>query len=149
MNQPERFDLTCVNEKGEHERIVMIHAAIMGSLERFMAVAIEHFAGAFPTWLAPVQAIVLPIGEKFSKYGRKVHDELLAAGIRSEWNEPTESLGKRIRTAEMMKIPYVLVVGEKEEKDGAVAVRSRKGDEGAIDLKKFLAKITEEIAKKK
>jgi threonyl-tRNA synthetase len=148
MSQPERFDLACVNEKGERERIVMIHAAIMGSIERFLGVAIEHFAGAFPVWLAPVQATVLPIGEKFSDYGKKVHDALVAAGIRAEWNEPTESLGKRIRAAELMKIPYVLVVGEKEEGDGMVAVRSRKGDEGTMKIEKFLTKIAHEVEKK-
>ena len=146
---PERFDLSCINEKGEHERIVMIHAAIMGSIERFLSVTIEHFAGAFPTWLAPVQTTVLPVGEKFSKYGRKVHDELLATGIRSELGDANESLGKRIRAAEMMKIPYILVVGEKEEKDGDVAVRSRKGDEGAVALKIFLRRIEGEVKEKK
>ncbi len=144
MNMPERFDLFCINEKGEHERIVMIHAAIMGSLERFIAVLIEHFAGAFPIWLAPVQATVLPIGEKFSEYAKKVYDALIAAGVRAELSEANESLGKRIRAAEMMKIPYVLVVGEKEETDGTVAVRSRKGDLGAIPLKECLKKIEEE-----
>ncbi len=144
MNLPERFDLTCINEKGEKERIVMIHAAIMGSIERFLSVLIEHTAGAFPVWLAPVQATVLPIGEKFSGYAQKVYDALIAAGIRVELSEANESLGKRIRAAEMMKIPYVLVVGEKEETDGAVAVRSRKGDLGAMPLKECLKKIEEE-----
>lgn len=148
MNQPERFDLTCVNEKGEKERIVMIHAAIMGSIERFLSVIIEHFAGAFPVWLAPLQATVLPVSEKFSAYAKKVFDELALAGIRTELSEATESLGKRIRAAELMKIPYVLVVGEKEEKDGAVAVRSRKGDEGAFPLADFIAKIEKEVKEK-
>ena len=87
MNMPERFDLFCMNEKGEHERIVMIHAAIMGSIERFLAVIIEHFAGAFPVWLAPVQATVLPISEKFSAYGEKVYEKFTAAGIRAELSE--------------------------------------------------------------
>jgi len=148
MNQPDRFDLVCTNEKGERERIVMIHAAIMGSIERFLAVAIEHFAGAFPVWLAPVQATVLPVSDKFSGYGKKIHEALLAEGIRAEWNDPNESLGKRIRAAEMMKIPYILVVGEKEEKDGSVAVRSRKGDEGAIKLEMFLKNIARAIKEK-
>jgi threonyl-tRNA synthetase len=149
MNQPERFDLTCINEKGEKERIVMIHAAIMGSIERFLSVAIEHFAGIFPVWLAPVQATVLPVSEKFEAYGKKVYNALLAAGIRAELSEANESLGKRIRQAELMKIPYVLVVGEKEEAAGTVAVRSRKGDEGATELKAFIKKISEEVAEKK
>jgi threonyl-tRNA synthetase len=146
MNQPERFDLTCINEKGNHERIVMIHAAIMGSIERFLAVAIEHFAGAFPVWLAPVQAAVLPVSEKFAKYGEKVHETLVANGIRAELSEANESLGKRIRETELMKIPYILVVGEKEEKDSTVAVRSRKGDEGAASLDAFVKKILKEVA---
>jgi threonyl-tRNA synthetase len=149
MNQPERFDLFCINEKGERERIVMIHAAIMGSIERFLAVAIEHFGGAFPVWLAPVQVAILPISDKFSAYGKKVHDALVARGLRSEFGDANESLGKRIRAAEMMKIPYVLVVGEKEEKDETVAVRSRKGDEGALELERFIKNIEREIAEKK
>ena len=148
MNQPERFDLVCTNEKGERERIVMLHAAIMGSLERFLAVAIEHFAGAFPVWCSPVQAAVVPISDKFSKYGEKVFSALRDAGVRVEFSEPSESLGKRIRAAEMMKIPYVLVVGEKEEKDGMVAVRGRKGDEGVMPLETFIKKISAETAKR-
>ncbi len=148
MNMPERFDLFCVNEKGEHERIVMIHAAIMGSIERFLGVLIEHFAGVFPVWLAPVQATVLPVSEKFSEYARKVCKALVTAGIRAELSEANESLGKRIREAELMKIPYVLVVGEKEQKNGTVAVRTRKGDEGAQKLELFVRKIGNEIEKK-
>jgi threonyl-tRNA synthetase len=149
MNQPERFDLFCINEEGEHERIVMIHAAIMGSIERFLSVLIEHYAGAFPVWLAPVQAIVIPVGEKFSEYGKKVYENLLASGIRAEFSEATESLGKRIREAEMMKVPYILVVGEKEMTDGTVAVRSRKGDEGTIEEKTFLERVLQESKERK
>jgi len=146
MNQPERFDLVCVNEKGERERIVMIHAAIMGSIERFLGVAIEHFAGAFPVWLSPVQATVIPIGEKFSEYGKKVHEALVAAGVRAEFSEPDESLGKRIRAADAMKVPYILVVGEKESANGSVNVRTRSGDESEVKLEEFLKKIGNEIA---
>jgi threonyl-tRNA synthetase len=148
MVQPERFDLTCVNEKGEKERIVMIHAAIMGSIERFLSVIIEHFAGAFPVWLAPVQATVIPVGEKFSEYGRSVCDALAAAGIRVEFSEADESLGKRIRAAEMMKVPYLLVVGEKEETNKTVNVRDRKGEEKEIPLAEFIKKIEDEIKEK-
>ncbi|HUZ92995.1 MAG TPA: threonine--tRNA ligase [Candidatus Paceibacterota bacterium] len=157
MNQPERFDLSCTNEKGEKERIVMIHAAIMGSIERFLSVIIEHFAGAFPAWLAPVQVAILPIGEKFLAYGKTVRDALAAQGIRVELGDADESLGKRIRAAELMKIPYILVVGEKEEAANSVAVRSRSatkaaegknGDEGAMPLKSFLEKIDREIREK-
>jgi threonyl-tRNA synthetase len=149
MTQPERFDLFCINENGDRERIVMIHAAIMGSIERFLSVIIEHFAGAFPVWLAPVQATIVPVGEKFSEYGRKVYEELLAAGIRAEFSEATESLGKRIREAEMMKIPHILVVGEKEEAAGKVAVRSRgvqqEGGVVPMPLQEFLRMIDGEI----
>jgi threonyl-tRNA synthetase len=149
MNMPERFDLFCINEKGEQERIVMIHAAIMGAIERFLSILIEHFAGAFPVWLAPVQVTVLPVGEKFSEYARKVLDQLAAAGLRVELSEATESLGKRIREAETQKIPYILVVGEKEEKDGTVAVRSRKSKEAEpMPLPKFLSKLQKETQEK-
>src|SRR5208337_3583775 len=123
MNMPERFDLTCINERGEHERIIMIHAAIMGSIERFLSIIIEHFAGAFPLWLAPVQIAILPVSDKFSAYGKSVYDALTTQDIRSELDDANESLGKRIRTTEMTKIPYVVVVGEKEEKTGTVSLR--------------------------
>ena len=148
MNLPERFDLTCVNEKGEKECIVMLHAAIMGSIERFLGVAIEHFAGWFPVWLAPVQATIVPVSDKFDGYGKKVLKELTAASIRAELAEATDSLGKRIRAAELMKVPYILVVGEKEETAGAVAVRSRKGDEGTAATADFVKKIKSEIEKR-
>jgi threonyl-tRNA synthetase len=149
MNQPERFDLFCINEKGERERIVMIHAAIMGSIERFLGVAIEHYAGAFPVWFAPVQVALLPVGEKFSVYAKKVYDALVENDVRAEFDDANESLGKRIRTAELMKIPYILVVGEKEESDGTVAVRSRKGDEGASATEDFIKKVLKEVGEKK
>ena len=148
FNLPERFDLSFVNEKGEKERIVVIHRAISGSIERFIAVLIEHFAGKFPVWLAPVQATVLPVSEKFADYGKKTHETLLAGGIRAELSEADESLGKRIRAAEMMKIPYILVVGEKEEGGGTVNVRDRKGEEKEIVLAEFVKKIEDEIKEK-
>ncbi len=149
MNMPERFDLFCINEKGEQERIVMIHAAIMGSIERFLSVIIEQFAGNFPVWLAPTQAVVIPVGEKFSDYGMKIFDALKAADIRAEFSEPNESLGKRIREAETMKIPYILVVGEKEEQAKTVNVRSRKSKDGEeISLDAFIKKIQQEIKDK-
>ena len=148
MVQPERFDLFCINEKGEQERIVMVHAAIMGSIERFLSVIIEHFAGAFPVWLAPVQATIIPVGEKFSTYGKGVYDALAIAGIRVEFSEADESLGKRIRSAEIMKVPYILVVGEKEETNGTVNVRDRAGEEKEIALVDFVKKIEREIKEK-
>lgn len=149
MNQPERFDLFCINESGERERIVMIHAAIMGSIERFLSVIIEHFAGKFPLWLAPVQVTILLVSEKFSEYGKKVYDDLAAAGVRVELSEANESLGKRIREAELMKIPYVLVAGEKEEGGNTVNVRDRAGEEKEMPLTAFIQKIGKEIKEKR
>jgi threonyl-tRNA synthetase len=148
FNLPERFDLSFVNEKGEKERPVVIHRAISGSLERFMGVLIEHFAGKFPVWLAPVQATVIPVGEKFSAYGKSVCDALDAIDIRAEFSEADESLGKRIRAAEMMKVPYLLVVGEKEETNKTVNVRDRSGEEKEISLTEFIKKIEGEIKEK-
>ena len=151
VNMPERFDLFCINENGEQERIVMIHAAIMGSIERFLAVIIEHFAGAFPLWLAPVQVVVLPVSDKFSAYGKSVHDALVTHGIRSELGDANESLGKRIRATEMMKIPYVVVVGEKEKDAKTVNFRTRGSREKATELKlnEFIEKLAKETGEKK
>ncbi len=146
MNQPERFDLTCVNEQGEKERIVMIHAAIMGSIERFLSILIEHTAGAFPLWLAPVQARVLPISEKHNVYAAEVRDGLKAADIRAELDDSNESLGKKIRAGKTEKIPYLLVVGDAEGKDKTVSVESRDaGKMGVLPLADFAAKMREEI----
>lgn len=151
FNQPENFDLSCVNEQGEMERIVMIHAAIMGSIERFLSVIIEHFAGSFPTWLSPVQASVIPVSDKFNNYAADhLVTPLLEAGIRVELNEANESVGKKIRYATTQKIPYILVVGEKEVEAGTVAVRSRdKGELGTMSYAEFEALISKEITEKK
>ncbi|OGN03005.1 MAG: threonine--tRNA ligase [Candidatus Yanofskybacteria bacterium RIFCSPHIGHO2_01_FULL_43_42] len=158
MNMPERFDLTCANEKGEKERIVMIHAAIMGSIERFLSIIIEHYAGAFPVWLSPVQAMILPISDKQNRWAESVRDKLKEAGLRAEVDLDNETLGKKIRQAELQKVPYVLVVGEKEVEAKAVAVRQRgsfdktqdkKGDIGQMKLDKFIDKILKEIETKK
>jgi len=146
---PESFELYCVNEKGEKERIVMIHAAIMGSIERFLSVLIEHYAGAFPVWLSPVQAIVLPISDKQNDWAEKVQNELTAADIRVEINSDSETLGKKIRAAELQKIPYILVVGDKEIAAEAVAVRKRsEGDLGQIKLGDFISRIKKEVENK-
>ncbi|OGN06032.1 MAG: threonine--tRNA ligase [Candidatus Yanofskybacteria bacterium RIFCSPHIGHO2_01_FULL_45_42] len=149
VHMPESFDLSCANEKSEKERIVMLHAAIMGSIERFLSVIIEHFAGAFPVWLSPVQATVLPITEKQNKWAENVRDKLKEAGIRTEVDLDNETLGKKIRQAELQKVPYVLIVGEKEVRAKAVAVRQRgKGDIGQTKLDEFVLKIQKEISKK-
>lgn len=148
MNMPERFDLSCVNEKGEDERIVMIHAAIMGATERFMALLIEHTAGHFPLWLAPVQARVIAVSEKYQKYASEQVAGLKEAGIRVELADSNETLGKRIRAAQMEKIPYVLVVGEEEMNAGTVAVKLRGADLGKLGTADLVAKIQKEIAEK-
>lgn len=150
MNMPERFNLTCTNETGKPERIVMIHAAIMGSIERFLSVLIEHTAGDFPVWLAPTQVQILPVSEKFALYGTKVWDALKEAGVRAELTEINESLGKRIREGEKAKIPYLIIVGEKEETDGTVSVRSRKeGQLGTKALDAFIDDLLDEIDNRK
>ena len=146
MNMPERFDLVCVNEKGERERIVMIHAAIMGSIERFLAIAIEHFAGAFPLWLSPTQAVVVPISDKLVPYAKQVAQSLKEKGVHVEVDESNETLGKKIRAAEKRKVPYIAVVGAKEEEAKSVSVRERgKGDGGAMPAEDFIKKLVQEI----
>ncbi|MDP1719204.1 MAG: threonine--tRNA ligase, partial [bacterium] len=141
MNLPERFDLSCVNDKGEDERIVMIHAAIMGSIERYLAVLIEHFAGAFPAWLAPVQVKILPISEKHLVYAEKVKEQL--APLRVEIATENETIGKKIRNAEKEKIPFIAVVGDKEIESGNISVRERGGkDLGTMSPEKLKSLIT-------
>lgn len=149
MNMPERFDLTCVNEKGEKERIVMIHAAIMGSIERFLSILIEHYSGAFPTWLAPVQAIVLPIGESHRDFAKQVLEMLQENNIRAEIDASDESLGKRVRNAKTQKIPYLIVIGNKEIETGSVAIEHRdSGSLGMQTLEKSLEIIQKTIIDK-
>ena len=149
MQMPQRFELEYVGADGEKHRPIMIHRVAFGSIERFIGILIEHFAGAFPTWLAPVQVKVLPISDKYMEYGEKVLAELEAAGIRAEIDKRTEKIGYKIREAQMQKIPYMLVVGAKEEEIGVVSVRSRfAGDEGQKSLADFIAVVKEEIEKK-
>ncbi|HIR94151.1 MAG TPA: threonine--tRNA ligase [Candidatus Egerieimonas intestinavium] len=144
---PLRFNCEYIGDDGEKHRPIMIHRVAFGSIERFIGILIEHFAGAFPTWLAPVQVKVLPISEKFMDYGHKVLETLKAAGIRAEIDTKAEKIGYKIREARLQKIPYMLVVGAKEEEEGKVSVRSRfLGDEGAKDLQAFIDDIKKEIA---
>lgn len=146
FQMPERFDLTYVGPDGEKHRPVMVHRVIFGSVERFIGILTEHYAGAFPTWLAPVQVKVLPISEKFYGYANKVTEELKAKGIRVELDERSEKIGYKIREAQLEKVPYMLVIGEKEAESNGVAVRSRKkGDEGAMSLNDFIDRITNEV----
>jgi len=138
--QPERFQLTYVGADNAEHRPVMIHRAILGSFERFIGIIIEHFAGAFPVWLAPVQAIVLPLSEKFVDYGSDTATRLRAAGLRVDVDSSNEKLGAKIRNAQLKKIPYMLVVGEKEASSGTLSLRKRTGgDQGSISIEEFLA----------
>jgi len=147
---PEKFDLTYTDEKGEKQRPMVIHRSSIGCIERTMALLIELYAGAFPTWLAPVQAQIIPVGQKFNKYGEKIKKQLQENRIRVELSDDDETLGKKIRNGQMQKIPYLLIIGEKEEKVDSVAVRDRtKGDLGIMKTNKFIEKIQEEITKKK
>ena len=146
---PLRFNLEYTGADGEKHRPIKIHRVIFGSIERFIGILIEHFAGAFPTWLAPVQVKVLPISDKYMDYAQKVLDELNNSGVRAEIDTRAEKIGYKIREAQMKKIPYMLVVGAKEEEDGLVSVRSRfEGDEGQKSLTDFLAAIKMEIQAK-
>lgn len=138
--QPERFNLTYIGSDNAEHRPVMIHRAILGSIERFFAIILEHFAGAFPLWLAPVQAIVLPLSERFVEYGRQLKDRLRAAGLRASIDLSNETLGAKIRAAQMQKIPLMLVVGEKEQAAGSVSVRRRGvGDQRVMPVEALIA----------
>ena len=146
---PQRFELEYIGADGEKHRPIMIHRVVFGSIERFIGILIEHFAGAFPTWLAPVQVRVLPISDKYMDYAKKVEAQLDEAGIRVDVDTRSEKIGYKIREARKARIPYMLVVGEKEEAEGKVSVRSRfLGDEGQKDLGEFIAAIQEEIQNK-
>lgn len=144
---PQKFDLTYVGEDGREKRPVMIHRAIMGSLERFIGILVEHYAGAFPTWLAPVQARVLPIADRHHAYAMTVAERLGAAGVRAEVDDRNEKVGYKIRQAQVEKVPYMLVVGDREAEAGRVSVRSRAGgDEGAMAVADVVERLRAEIA---
>ncbi len=152
FNMPERFDLFCINESGEQERIVMVHAAIMGSLERFLSILIEHTAGQFPVWLAAVQAIVVPVSDKQNGYAKSVVAALTASvpDLRIELDDRSESMGKRIRESAKQKVPYILVVGDKEIESNSIAVRGRnETDLGTIPLEEFAKRLQDEITNRK
>ncbi len=148
FQMPERFELEYVGEDGEKHRPVMIHRALLGSIERFIGVITEHFAGAFPCWLSPVQVKILPITDRNLAYADSVAEKLEALGIRTEVDRRNEKLGYKIREAQLEKVPYKLVVGDTETAEGTVAVRTREADKGAMSLDDFIAKIQEEIATK-
>jgi threonyl-tRNA synthetase len=146
---PQRFKLTYIDSDGKEKTPVMIHRAIVGSPERFFGVLIEHYAGAFPLWISPIQAVVIPISEKHLDYAKQIEKELKNNNIRIELKNENETLGKKIRESEMQKIPYLLIVGDKEAEAKTVSVRERgKGDLGAMEINKFIDKIREKINKK-
>lgn len=146
MQLPERFDVNYVGEDGEKHKAVMLHRAGYGSLERFIGILIEHFAGAFPSWIAPVQVKVVPVTEKHMNYARSVADALSASNVRVEIEEGNDTLGYKIRKAQMEKVPYTLVVGDKEMNGHTVSIRSRKnGDEGSLPVAVFVSNLIREI----
>jgi threonyl-tRNA synthetase len=149
FNLPARFELEYVGEDGERHQPVMVHRALFGSVERFFGVLIEHYAGAFPLWLAPVQVGLVPIAERHNDYGKKVMEQLKAAGLRVELDSRNEKMNAKIRDLTMQKIPYLLVFGDKEQEAGAVSVRVRgKGDQGSMPLAEFIAKANSVVASK-
>lgn len=149
FNQPRNFDLHCINEKGECEQIVMIHCAIMGSIERFLAVLIEHLAGVFPLWLAPAQIAVLPVADRHVKFAQQLATELRDQGLRVSVDDSTESVGKKIREAEKQKYPRMLVVGDREASGGALTVRVRgEKDQREMQKEEFIKRTRDEVASK-
>jgi len=147
-NLPERFDLTYNGSDNQKHRPVMIHRAIFGSMERFIAVLIENTAGKFPLWLAPEKAVVLPISEKFNDYAQSVSDKLNFSDIRSVVDDRNEKIGRKIRDAELMRVPFMLIVGEKEQELSVISVRKQgEGDLGTFSVEEFAGRIREEVAK--
>jgi threonyl-tRNA synthetase len=150
MQLPERFDLTYTGEDGLKHRPVMIHRVVYGSIERFIGILIENYAGAFPLWLAPKQVVVMPITDKQQAYAKEVYDKLFAAGYRVSLDDRSEKIGYKIREAQVQKIPYMLILGEKEATEGTIAVRHRgEGDIGAMKLDAFTARLQAEVKSKK
>jgi threonyl-tRNA synthetase len=149
-SMPSRFGLEYTGADNEEHTPVMIHRALLGSFERFIGILIEHYAGEFPLWLAPLQAIVLPIADRHVEYAQLVADELSAAGLRVEVDERSESVGRKIRDAELRKAPYMLVVGDSEADAGEVAVRRhREGDIGTMPASEFAALALEEVRERR
>jgi threonyl-tRNA synthetase len=147
--QPSRLELEYIGDDGMPHTPVMLHRAVTGSTERFLGILIEHYAGAFPLWLAPVQAEVIPIADRHLAYAGKVRDELLAAGLRPEIDDRSERMNAKIRQAQLLKVPYMLVVGDKEEEAGAVAIRLRSGENlGPTSLAECIARMSDEVARK-
>jgi threonyl-tRNA synthetase len=145
FNLPERFDLTYIGEDGRQHRPFMVHRALLGSLERFFGVLIEHYGGAFPLWLAPVQAIVLPIADRHNAYAAAVQAALRAAGLRAALDDRSERVNAKIRDAQLQKIPYMLVVGDREAEQQTASVRLRSGDNlGPLPVTDIVARLAQE-----
>ena len=150
FNLPERFKMKYIGEDGKEHQPYMVHRALLGSLERFFGVLIEHYGGAFPLWLAPVQATLIPVAKTHEKYAEKIKKQLFELGIRTEFMNADETLGKRVREAEKQKIPYMLIIGNKEKKAESVSVRNYKTkDQKTIKLKSFIKNALEEIQERK
>jgi threonyl-tRNA synthetase len=146
FNEPERFDITYIGEDGQPHRPIMIHRALLGALERFYGVLIEHYGGAFPLWLAPVQVKLLPIADRHHEYARQVSERLTEAGFRVDVDARNEKTGYKIREAQLQKVPYMLVVGNREADSGAVSVRSREhGDQGSQPVDAFIQALGREL----
>ncbi len=149
FNLPERFDLTYIGEDGQPHRPYMVHRALLGSLERFFGVLIEHYAGAFPVWLSPVQVALIPIADRHVEYANKVAAQLKKAGLRVMVDDRSERMNAKIRDAQNQKIPYMLVIGDKEEENNQVALRLRNGENpGPIAISDFIARAKAEIEQK-
>ena len=141
-----RFEMKYIGEDGKEHQPFMIHRALLGSIERFMGILIEHYAGSFPTWLAPVQTAVIPVSQNYFDYGKKIVEELNANNIICELDERNEKIGYKIRDWETQKVPYMLIVGEKEKESGTVSVRQHKvGDKGSVPVSEFISSILNEI----
>ena len=150
FNHPERFGLEYIDEHGERIRPVMIHRALFGSIERFTGILVEHFAGAFPTWLAPIQAVLIPIADRHIAYAQTVRDRLRAAGVRAEVDESSETMGAKIRHQQMQKVPYMLVVGDREAEGESVSLRRRSGEETrGFAVSDFVTQISAEIEERR
>ena len=146
---PRRFELEYVADDGKKHQPLMVHRALYGSIERFFGILIEHYAGAFPVWLAPVQAVVMPITDRHAEYAQKVVDHLKAAGLRVELDDRKEKVNLKIREAQLQKVPYMLVVGDREAQDGTISVRNRKhADQGAQKVEEFVVGIQRLIESK-
>jgi len=148
FNLPERFDMKYIGQDGKEHRPFMVHRALFGSIERFMGVMIEHYAGAFPTWLAPIQVAIIPVSQNFFDYAEKIKSRLKEKNIRVELDYRNEKIGYKIRDWETQKVPYMLILGEKEKSSGTISLRKHKeGDKGTMQIDEFISNITVEIEK--